>query len=92
MSTLGFIGLGAMAASPVACSMRGTACTGPTAPPRRAQPLIERGRIWGDSPRAVATAADVVLSMVADDAALEAIVTGPDGSSPGWRRAGCTLT
>jgi 3-hydroxyisobutyrate dehydrogenase-like beta-hydroxyacid dehydrogenase len=34
---------------------------------------------WGDSPRAVAAAADVVFSMVTNSAALEAIVEGPEG-------------
>jgi 3-hydroxyisobutyrate dehydrogenase-like beta-hydroxyacid dehydrogenase len=34
---------------------------------------------WGDTPRAVAAAADVVFSMVTNSAALEAIVEGPEG-------------
>jgi 3-hydroxyisobutyrate dehydrogenase-like beta-hydroxyacid dehydrogenase len=42
----------------------------------KAQPLIERGLLWRDTPREVAAAADVVFSMVADDAALEAITPG----------------
>jgi len=45
----------------------------------KAQPLIERGLVWQDTPRAVAAASDVVLSMVTDDAALRGVTGGPDG-------------
>jgi len=45
----------------------------------KAQPLIERGLQWLDSPREVAAAADVVFSMVTDDAAVGAVTSGPDG-------------
>jgi 3-hydroxyisobutyrate dehydrogenase-like beta-hydroxyacid dehydrogenase len=34
---------------------------------------------WGDSPRAVAAAADVTFVMVTNSAALEAVANGPDG-------------
>jgi 3-hydroxyisobutyrate dehydrogenase-like beta-hydroxyacid dehydrogenase len=47
--------------------------------PSKAQPLIERGLTWHATPREAAAAADVVFSMVSDDAALTAIATGPDG-------------
>ncbi|MEA2390434.1 MAG: hypothetical protein QOK31_543 [Solirubrobacteraceae bacterium] len=80
MSTIGFIGLGAMgdriagrlldAGHPVYGTNRTAA---------KAQPLIERGLLWLDTPRDVATAADIVFSMVTDDAALEAITAGPEG-------------
>jgi 3-hydroxyisobutyrate dehydrogenase-like beta-hydroxyacid dehydrogenase len=45
----------------------------------KAEPLVERGLIWLDTPREVAAAAGIVFSMVTDDAALEAITAGPDG-------------
>jgi 3-hydroxyisobutyrate dehydrogenase-like beta-hydroxyacid dehydrogenase len=45
----------------------------------KAQPLIDRGLHWHSTPREVAAAADVVFSMVTDDAALEAITSGADG-------------
>jgi 3-hydroxyisobutyrate dehydrogenase-like beta-hydroxyacid dehydrogenase len=45
----------------------------------KAQALIDRGLQWRSSPREVAAAADVVFSMITDDAALEAITAGPDG-------------
>jgi 3-hydroxyisobutyrate dehydrogenase-like beta-hydroxyacid dehydrogenase len=44
-----------------------------------AQSLIARGLHWQGTPREVAATADVVISMVTDDSALEAITTGPDG-------------
>ncbi len=48
----------------------------------KAQPLIDRGLQWRDNPREVAAAADVIFSMVTDDAALEAITSGRDGILP----------
>jgi 3-hydroxyisobutyrate dehydrogenase-like beta-hydroxyacid dehydrogenase len=45
----------------------------------KSQALIARGLQWHDTPREVAGAADVVLSMVTDDTALQAITSGPDG-------------
>jgi 3-hydroxyisobutyrate dehydrogenase-like beta-hydroxyacid dehydrogenase len=51
----------------------------------RAQPLIERGLRWRETPCEVATAADVIFSMVTDDAALRAITSGPDGILAGLR-------
>jgi 3-hydroxyisobutyrate dehydrogenase-like beta-hydroxyacid dehydrogenase len=45
----------------------------------KADALIEQGLRWQDSPRAVAEAADVVISMVTDSDALEAVAAGPDG-------------
>src|SRR6476646_4488930 len=79
-STVGMVGLGAMgsriaarlldAGHPVHATNRTRA---------KAQPLMGRGLVWQDTPRAVAAAADVVLSMVTDDAALDGVTAGPDG-------------
>ena len=46
---------------------------------------MARGLIWRDTPREVAAAADVVFSMITDDAALAAITAGPDGILAGLR-------
>ena len=80
MTAVGFVGLGTMGA-PLAERLltaghepHGTNRTAP-----KAQPLIDRGLRWHTTPRDVAAAADVVFSMVSDDAALEAIATGPEG-------------
>ena len=44
-----------------------------------AEPLIEQGLRWCDTPRAVAEAADVVFTSVPDDAVLEEVSSGADG-------------
>ena len=90
---LGFIGLGAMG-SRIAGRLldAGHRVYGTNRTASKAQPLIERGLLWRDTPREVAAAADVVFSMVADDAALEAITTRRTGSWPAWRRARSTST
>jgi 3-hydroxyisobutyrate dehydrogenase-like beta-hydroxyacid dehydrogenase len=80
MSTVGFIGLGAMGsriAGRFLDAGHRVYATNRTA--AKAQPLIERGLVWLDTPREVAASADVVLSMVTDDKALEAIAAGPQG-------------
>jgi 3-hydroxyisobutyrate dehydrogenase-like beta-hydroxyacid dehydrogenase len=45
----------------------------------KAQWLLDKGMAWGDTPRAVAAAADIVFVMVTDSAALAAVTDGPDG-------------
>jgi 3-hydroxyisobutyrate dehydrogenase-like beta-hydroxyacid dehydrogenase len=80
MSTIGFVGLGAMG-SRIAGRLldAGNELYGNNRTKAKAQPLIERGLIWRGTPREVAAAADVVFSMVTDDAALETVTSGPDG-------------
>jgi 3-hydroxyisobutyrate dehydrogenase-like beta-hydroxyacid dehydrogenase len=51
----------------------------------KASALIDKGLIWRDTPREVAAAADVVFSLVSDDAALTAVTSGPDGILAGLR-------
>jgi 3-hydroxyisobutyrate dehydrogenase-like beta-hydroxyacid dehydrogenase len=82
--TLGFIGLGAMG-SPIASRLldAGHIVYGTNRTASKAQPLIERGLLWRDTPREAAAAADVIFSMVTDDAALEGITTPPDGMLAG---------
>jgi 3-hydroxyisobutyrate dehydrogenase-like beta-hydroxyacid dehydrogenase len=45
----------------------------------KAEWLLDKGMGWGESPRAVASAADVTFVMVTDTAALNAVAEGPDG-------------
>jgi 3-hydroxyisobutyrate dehydrogenase-like beta-hydroxyacid dehydrogenase len=80
MSTIGFIGLGAMG-SRIATRLivGGGQVYGTNRTAAKAQPLIDRGMSWMDTPREVAAAADISFSMVADDQALTAIAEGPDG-------------
>jgi len=80
MSTLGFVGLGAMGASITGRLLsQGQTVYGTNRTRSKAEPLIEAGLLWCDSPREVAEAAEVVFSMVTDDAALEALTAGPGG-------------
>ncbi|MGA2213446.1 MAG: NAD(P)-dependent oxidoreductase [Bryobacteraceae bacterium] len=80
MANLGFVGLGVMGSRMVDRLLgKGHKVTGYNRTRSKAQWLIDRGMQWADSPRAVAAAADVTLSMVTNSAALEEIAGGPDG-------------
>jgi 3-hydroxyisobutyrate dehydrogenase-like beta-hydroxyacid dehydrogenase len=80
MANLGFIGLGVMGGEMVDRLLgKGHVVTGYNRTRSKADWLIQKGMKWGDSPRAVAAAADVIFSMVTNSAALQAIVEGPDG-------------
>ena len=45
----------------------------------KAADLLERGARWAETPGAIAGAADIVLSSLADPAAVESVYFGPDG-------------
>jgi len=45
----------------------------------RAQPLLDEGATWAASPAALATSADIVLTMLIDEAALDEVYLGADG-------------
>jgi 3-hydroxyisobutyrate dehydrogenase-like beta-hydroxyacid dehydrogenase len=55
--------------------------------PAKAEALLAAGATWGDSPRLLAQASDVVITMVTDSAASEAVICGSqgvlEGSHPG---------
>jgi len=80
MAHLGYVGLGAMGGLMAARLIdKGHIVTGYNRTKSKAQPLIDRGMRWADSPREVAQAADAVFVMVTNSAALEAVAHGPDG-------------
>lgn len=80
MANLGFIGLGVMGGRMVKRLLdAGHAVTGYNRTRSKAEWLLEAGMAWGDTPRAVAEAADVTLSMVTNTEALRTIAEGPDG-------------
>ena len=80
MANLGFIGLGTMGGKMVQRLLRaGHTVTGYNRTKSRADWLLSLGMGWGDSPRAVAAAADITLSMVSNTQALDAITAGPEG-------------
>ena len=58
---------------------KGHTVTGHNRTKAKAQWLLDKGMKWGDSPRAVAAASEVVFVMVTDATALEATANGPDG-------------
>lgn len=80
VKALGFIGLGSMG-SPIAANLQGAgfALAVYNRTPDRAQPLVDKGARRAVSPRAAAEGADAVVTMVADDDAIEAVTFGADG-------------
>lgn len=80
MANLGYIGLGVMGSRMVDRLMaKGHTVIGHNRTKSKAQWLLDKGMAWGDTPRAVAAAADVTFVMVTDSAALAAVTDGPDG-------------
>ena len=86
---VGFVGLGAMGALIVRRLMYGGhRVTGWNRSREKAEELIKAGMRWAASPRAVAEASDVVVSIVTDAAAVQAVALGPDGVVSGLRKGG----
>src|SRR5713226_3901090 len=80
MANLGFIGLGVMGSEMVNRLLaKGHSVTGYNRTRSKAEGLVKKGMKWGNSPRAVAAAADVTFCMVTNSAALGAVANGPDG-------------
>jgi 3-hydroxyisobutyrate dehydrogenase-like beta-hydroxyacid dehydrogenase len=86
MANLGFIGLGVMGGRMVKRLLdAGHSVTGYNRTRSKAQPLLDAGMKWADSPRAVAESCDFVLSMIANTGALRAVTEGNDGILAGLR-------
>lgn len=87
MANLGFVGLGVMGSNMVERLLsKGHAVTGYNRTRSKAEKLIKLGMRWADSPRAVAEAADLTLSMVTNSAALQAVAEGQEGILAGISR------
>ena len=83
---VGFVGLGVMGSRMVQRLLdAGHSVFGYNRTRSKAQPLLDAGMKWADTPRAVAQAADIILSMVSNTQALEAVTTGTDGILAGLR-------
>jgi 3-hydroxyisobutyrate dehydrogenase-like beta-hydroxyacid dehydrogenase len=83
---IGFIGLGHMGAGIAANLVRaGHHVSVWNRTPDKARPLVEAGAVLAASPKAAATGCGVVLSMLADDAALGAVLAGEDGLYTGLK-------
>lgn len=86
MAHLGFIGLGVMGSRMVKRLLdAGHPVTGYNRTRSKAQGLLDQGMQWGDTPAAVAQAVEVIFSMVANTAALQAVTGGADGVVAGLR-------
>src|SRR5512146_2888682 len=80
MANLGFVGLGVMGSRMVKRLLdAGHQVTGYNRTKSKAQWLLDAGMNWGESPCAVAEAADVCFSMITNTDALRSINEGPDG-------------
>lgn len=80
MANLGFVGLGVMGSEMVNRLLsKGHSVIGYNRTRSKAEWLLKKGMKWGNTPREVVAAADVVLSMVTNSAALKAVMEGPDG-------------
>ncbi|HEY7415822.1 MAG TPA: NAD(P)-dependent oxidoreductase [Ktedonobacteraceae bacterium] len=80
MAHLGFVGLGAMGGRVVKRLLdAGHTVTGYNRTKSKVQWLLGHGMRWGETPRAVAQAADIVFTMVSDTNALLQVVEGQDG-------------
>lgn len=84
MAKLAFCGLGQMGA-PMAARLvdAGHDVTVWNRTPARAEPLRERGARVAATPAGAARGAEAAITMLADPAALEAVVLGPDGLAQG---------
>ena len=80
MANLGYIGLGAMGGRVTKRLLdAGHTVTGYNRTKAKAQWLLDAGMHWGDLPRAVVEAADIVFTMVTNTNALHEVFNGPDG-------------
>jgi 3-hydroxyisobutyrate dehydrogenase-like beta-hydroxyacid dehydrogenase len=87
MMDIGFIGLGAMGAGIAANLVRaGHRVTVWNRTAAKSQPLVEAGAQAAASPGEAAAGKPIVLSMLADDAALDAALSGPQGLLEGLSR------
>src|SRR3954453_6962376 len=80
MAELGYVGLGGMGSSVT----RRLLAAGHTVhvwnrTREKAEPLLEAGAQWADSPREVAERAEIVFTMVTNTAAVRAVFEGDDG-------------
>ena len=89
---LGWIGLGDMGQVIIPRLLAsGHHVTGWNRTRSRADPLIEQGMVWADSPREVAAVSEIVFSMVTDAEAVSAVALGDDGVIAGLPEDGVYL-
>ena len=80
MAKAGFVGVGVMGGRMAELLLdKGHTVTIYNRTREKAQPFLDKGMLWADSPRAVAAASDFLFTSVSDSKALAAITDGPDG-------------
>ncbi len=91
MQRIGFIGLGLMG-QPMSRRLLGAGypLTVWNRTRGKSQELVAAGAVWAESPKHVAATSDIVITMVTDSAASEAVVCGGDGILEG-AQPGLTL-
>src|ERR671915_88288 len=83
---VGFAGLGAMGAGIARRLLdAGYEVVGWNRTKERAQPLLDAGMGWADTPRELAASVDVLFTMLTNTEAVEATAGGPDGVLAGLR-------
>jgi 3-hydroxyisobutyrate dehydrogenase-like beta-hydroxyacid dehydrogenase len=86
---IGFVGLGVMGRGIVPrLQAAGYRVIGWNRSRDKAKPLLDAGMILTDTPRAVAAACDIVLSIVTDGNAVRAVALGEDGIIAGLKPGG----
>jgi 3-hydroxyisobutyrate dehydrogenase-like beta-hydroxyacid dehydrogenase len=80
VAELGYVGLGVMGGGVARRLLdAGHSVTGWNRTREKAQPLLDAGMHWGESPRDVAERSEIVFTMVTNTAAVRAVTDGPDG-------------
>lgn len=95
MQRIGWIGTGVMGISMAGHLLAaGWPLTVYTRTRAKAQPLLDRGAAWAESPAAVAAASDVVFSIVGYPADVESVMLGDNGALRGLAPGGilCDMT
>ena len=83
---IGFAGLGAMGAGIAQRLLEaGYEVVGWNRTKEKAQPLLDAGMGWADTPRQLAASVDVLFTMLTNTAAIEATADGADGVLAGLR-------
>ncbi len=86
---IGFVGLGVMGLGMVPrLQAAGYKVNGWNRTKAKAQPLIDAGMGWADTPRAVAEVSDVVFTVVTDGKAVKEVALGAEGIVAGLKPGG----
>ena len=87
---VGFLGLGQMGAAIAANVLKaGHDLAVWNRSPEKAAPLVQQGAVLARTPREAAAGREIVLTMLADDSALDHVLSGDDGLIAGLAAAPC---